>query len=57
MKRDRPDVMYLSTTDYVQHKHAPGTAGGERVLRDDGRLPRHSSTRWAQSSRSPPTTA
>ena len=25
MERDRPDVMYLSTTDYVQHKHAPGT--------------------------------
>ena len=25
MNRDRPDVMYLSTTDYVQHKHAPGT--------------------------------
>jgi phosphonoacetate hydrolase len=25
MRRDRPDVMYLSTTDYVQHKHAPGT--------------------------------
>ncbi|HET9764447.1 MAG TPA: phosphonoacetate hydrolase [Casimicrobiaceae bacterium] len=25
MKRERPDVMYLSTTDYVQHKHAPGT--------------------------------
>ena len=23
MKRDRPD-MYLSTTDYIQHKHAPG---------------------------------
>jgi phosphonoacetate hydrolase len=23
----RPDVMYLSTTDYVQHKHAPGTPG------------------------------
>jgi len=23
----RPDVMYLSTTDYIQHKHAPGTAG------------------------------
>jgi phosphonoacetate hydrolase len=22
----RPDVMYLSTTDYVQHKHAPGAA-------------------------------
>lgn len=27
MRRQRPDVMYLSTTDYVQHKHAPGTAG------------------------------
>ncbi len=22
----RPDVMYLSTTDYIQHKHAPGDA-------------------------------
>ena len=27
MQTRRPDVMYLSTTDYVQHKHAPGTAG------------------------------
>jgi phosphonoacetate hydrolase len=26
----RPDVMYLSTTDYVQHKHAPGTAEANR---------------------------
>jgi phosphonoacetate hydrolase len=26
LKRDRPDIMYLSTTDYVQHKAAPGTA-------------------------------
>ncbi|MBY0438624.1 MAG: phosphonoacetate hydrolase [Burkholderiales bacterium] len=25
MERDRPDIMYLSTTDYVQHKEAPGT--------------------------------
>jgi len=25
MQTHRPDVMYLSTTDYVQHKHAPGT--------------------------------
>ena len=25
MKTKRPDAMYLSTTDYVQHKHAPGT--------------------------------
>ncbi len=27
MHKHRPDVMYLSTTDYVQHKHAPGTEG------------------------------
>ena len=25
MRHERPDVMYLSTTDYIQHKHAPGT--------------------------------
>ena len=25
MARHRPELMYLSTTDYVQHKHAPGT--------------------------------
>ena len=30
MQREaRPDVMYLSTTDYVQHKHAPGTEGAD----------------------------
>jgi len=27
MKTRRPDVMYLSTTDYIQHKHAPGDEG------------------------------
>lgn len=27
MRTQRPDVMYLSTTDYIQHKHAPGTPG------------------------------
>lgn len=27
MQTRRPDVMYLSTTDYIQHKHAPGTPG------------------------------
>jgi phosphonoacetate hydrolase len=25
MERDRPEIMYLSTTDYIQHKHAQGT--------------------------------
>ena len=27
MTHQRPDVMYLSTTDYIQHKYAPGTDG------------------------------
>lgn len=26
LERERPDVMYLSLTDYVQHKHPPGSA-------------------------------
>jgi phosphonoacetate hydrolase len=26
---NKPDVMYLSSTDYVQHKHAPGTEGAD----------------------------
>jgi phosphonoacetate hydrolase len=26
----RPDLLYLSTTDYVQHKHAPGTPEANR---------------------------
>ncbi|HEX2542623.1 MAG TPA: phosphonoacetate hydrolase [Caldimonas sp.] len=29
----RPDVLYLSTTDYVQHKHAPGTPGADAFYR------------------------
>ena len=27
METRRPDLMYLSTTDYVQHKFAPGSEG------------------------------
>jgi phosphonoacetate hydrolase len=27
LARDKPDLMYLSTTDYVQHKYAPGSVG------------------------------
>jgi len=26
LQKSRPDVLYLSTTDYVQHKHPPGAA-------------------------------
>ena len=32
-ERSRPDVMYLSTTDYVQHKHAPGTDAADAFYR------------------------
>jgi len=27
LETQRPDIMYLSTTDYIQHKYAPGTPG------------------------------
>src|SRR5438093_3520805 len=41
MQTRRPDVMYLSTTDYVQHKHAPGTpAAGAFYRMMDGYLER-----------------
>ena len=33
MPTRRPDVMYLSTTDYIQHKHAPGTEGANAFYR------------------------
>jgi phosphonoacetate hydrolase len=37
----RPDLLYLSTTDYVQHKHAPGTAEANAFYRMmDGYLAR-----------------
>jgi len=29
----RPDIMYLSTTDYVQHKHAPGSPDANAFYR------------------------
>jgi phosphonoacetate hydrolase len=41
MEQRRPDVMYLSTTDYVQHKHAPGTGEANAFCRMmDGYLAR-----------------
>ncbi|HEV2056480.1 MAG TPA: phosphonoacetate hydrolase [Methylomirabilota bacterium] len=33
MESARPDILYLSTTDYVQHKHAPGTAQAHAFYR------------------------
>jgi len=33
METRRPDVMYLSTTDYVQHKYAPGTPAANDFYR------------------------
>jgi phosphonoacetate hydrolase len=41
MEQQRPDVTYLSTTDYVQHKHAPGTREANAFYRMmDGYLAR-----------------
>jgi phosphonoacetate hydrolase len=33
MQTRRPDIMYLSTTDYVQHKYAPGSAQANAFYR------------------------
>ena len=57
LKAMRPDLMYLSTTDYVQHKYAPGSRGRERVLRHVRPLPRRARRARARCSCSPPTTA
>jgi phosphonoacetate hydrolase len=39
MEQRRPDLLYLSTTDYIQHKHAPGTAEANDFYRMmDGHL-------------------
>lgn len=42
LERDRPDLMFLSLTDYIQHKHAPGDPVADEFYRriDDkiGRL-------------------
>jgi phosphonoacetate hydrolase len=41
MESARPDILYLSTTDYVQHKHAPGTRQADDFYRMmDGYLAR-----------------
>jgi phosphonoacetate hydrolase len=41
MERERPDIMYLSTTDYVQHKAAPGVgAANDFYAMMDGYLER-----------------
>ena len=33
MRRDKPDLMYLSTTDYVQHKAPPGSPAANAFYR------------------------
>jgi phosphonoacetate hydrolase len=34
LERDRPDLLYLSLTDYVQHKYAPEEAEAKRFYRE-----------------------
>jgi phosphonoacetate hydrolase len=43
----RPDLMYLSTTDYVQHKHAPGDPDANRFYAMLDRYLTHMDTRGA----------
>ncbi len=33
LERERPEIMYLSTTDFIQHKHAPGTEDANAFYR------------------------
>jgi phosphonoacetate hydrolase len=33
LERDRPDLLYLSLTDYIQHKHAPGSSVADAFYR------------------------
>jgi phosphonoacetate hydrolase len=33
LERDRPDLMFLSLTDYIQHKHAPGDPVADEFYR------------------------
>ena len=43
----KADVMYLSTTDYIQHKHAPGTEGANAFYRMmDGYLSQLDALGW-----------
>jgi phosphonoacetate hydrolase len=48
LERDRPDLMFLSLTDYIQHKHAPGDPVADEFYRRIdtvfGRLARSSAT-------------
>jgi phosphonoacetate hydrolase len=42
LENQRPDLMYLSTTDYIQHKHAPGTPAANDFYRTmDGYFARY----------------
>jgi len=34
LERERPDLMYLSLTDWVQHKYAPGESEAKRFYRE-----------------------
>ena len=33
LQRDRPDLLFLSLTDYIQHKHAPGDPAADEFYR------------------------
>jgi predicted AlkP superfamily pyrophosphatase or phosphodiesterase len=53
----KPDLMYLSTTDYVQHKYAPGSDGANSFYAMMDKYLGANSMPRAPSSSSSPTTA
>ncbi len=50
------DLMYLSLTDYIQHKHAPGTEAANEFYAEIDRYAARAGRPRSRSSSSPPTT-
>ena len=57
LEQRKPDLMYLSLTDFIQHKYAPGERESDHYHQKMDELIRQARRRSAPSWRSPPTTA
>ena len=57
LEERRPDILYLSLTDFIQHAHAPGHPVADTVLRGSWTRASAGSRSWAPRWRSPRTTA
>ena len=56
LEERRPDILYLSLTDYIQHAYAPGHGQADCFYAEMMRASAGSRS-WARPWRSPPTTA